>query len=300
MRYIEIKGKVVKRLGITIVQRILREFDLGDERLEGANRERDFGEHALVLCLFKDLKNLSYGELYDECHRWHSIAQSTLQDNVKRIRRALRVWANSILVPEPVLVLEKSARRRHRPSPCTDVCLWVDSSDFMERGKWVISRFDARFSHKTMSAAQRWLTILDGKGRVQFVAGPYSPKHYDGDLLIHHAEHLDSIFPSATMIGDNHFRKAAEFFKSIALITPTSEAGRPAKDPVTGKKWKRELPEEEQLNNEIIREVRSTVESPYGWLSNKFESLKESFRESEDQHDCLIRFALACHRLNIK
>ena len=106
------------------------------------------------------------------------------------------------------------------------------------------------------------MTICDGKERFQFIGGPHYPKHYDADLLIYYASQLDDSFEGAKAVADFAFRKAEHFLKKVSLITPTTEAGRPKKDPITGKKRKRELMEEEKLDNKNIREVRSTVEHP--------------------------------------
>lgn len=295
----QLRSAVNDALGVALVQRVLHEFTLDDESLHALAPEGIFFEHAILLTIYRDLKNISYDNLYKDISTWHRIAESTFKENSKKIRRGLRLWAARILVPEDKSTLDKAARRRKRPFPCNNVNLWIDTSDFAEEGERGLSRFDSRFSHKTMGAARKWLTICDGKGRAQFVGGPHYPKHYDSDLLIHYAQRLHVIFADSTMIGDNHFLKAKDFLKRVRLIAPTSEAGRPAKDPITGEKRKHELTEEEKLNNELIRSVRATVEHPYNWLSNKFQSLYEVFREDEDQHDCLVRFALACHRLSI-
>jgi DDE superfamily endonuclease len=294
----DLRRKVFKVLGEVIVRRVLRECDTSTHPLNALAPESNFEEHAILICIYKDIKNLSYEELYGKVKLWHRIAKSTLEENTKKVRRCLREWAEIILVPDSFAALEKAARRHKRPAPCIGVNLWIDSSDFAETETTGLSRKDSRFSHKTMSEARRWLTIYDGKGRTQFVGGPHHPKHYDADLLIHYAHEVDENFTGSKAVADFAFRKAAPFLKEVALITPSSEAGRPAKDPVTGKKQKRELSEEEQLENKNIRTVRATVEHPYGWLSTKFLALKEKFRDGEDQHDCLIRFALACHRLS--
>ena len=294
----ELKAEVIKVLGAPIVRRILREVDTSSAGLNALAPELNFDEHSILICIYKDIKNLAYEKLYEKVKAWHKIAKSTLQENSKKIRRCLRDWAGVILVPDSLVALEKASRRHKRPPPCAGVNLWIDSSDFAETETTGLSRKDPKYSYKTKSEARRWLTICDGKERFQFIGGPHYPKHYDADLLIYYASQLDDSFEGAKAVADFAFRKAEHFLKKVSLITPTTEAGRPKKDPITGKKRKRELMEEEKLDNKNIREVRSTVEHPYGWLSTKFLALKEKFRDGEDQHDCLIRFAAACHRIS--
>lgn len=295
----DLRARVEKELGTAFVARLLREVDTSEASLNALSPEMNFTNHAVLICIYKDLTNLAYDKLFKKVKDWHRIAKSTLEVNTQKVRRCLREWARRVLVADNTATLNKSARRHKRPAPCIGVNLWIDSSDFAETETTGLSRKDPRFSHKTMSEARRWLTICDGKDRIQFIGGPHYPKHYDGDLLIHYAGEIDDLFPEGKAVADFAFRKAEPFLKKVSLVTPTSEAGRPAKDPITGRKRKRELSEEEKLDNKNIRAVRATVEHPYGWFTTKFLALKEKFREGEDQHDCLVRFASACHRLSI-
>ena len=57
-------------------------------------------------------------------------------------------------------------------------------------------------------------------------------------------------------------------------------------------------PEEEEAN-EIIAGVRGRVEGPYGWVKRAFHALFLPFYEDEEQHDCLVWTAFACHRLMV-
>jgi hypothetical protein len=47
----------------------------------------------------------------------------------------------------------------------------------------------------------------------------------------------------------------------------------------------------------VIFLVRDKIEAPYGWVKQCFSALSQPFYEDEEQHDCIVRFAFACHRL---
>jgi hypothetical protein len=49
--------------------------------------------------------------------------------------------------------------------------------------------------------------------------------------------------------------------------------------------------------NKIIVGIRRKVEALYKWIKQSFLALSTPFYEDEIQHDCVVRFALACHCL---
>ena len=111
----ELKAEVIKVLGAPIVRRILREVDTSSAGLNALAPELNFDEHSILICIYKDIKNLAYEKLYEKVKAWHKIAKSTLQENSKKIRRCLRDWAGVILVPDSLVALEKASRRHKRP-----------------------------------------------------------------------------------------------------------------------------------------------------------------------------------------
>jgi hypothetical protein len=118
---------------------------------------------------------------------------------------------------------------------------------------------------------------------------------YDGDIVISVSLELDCIFGQQEMVGDNHFRKATPFLKSLVLHTNITRAGRPKM--VNGQKVSVRLSEEEEEWNRKISLVRGKIEAPYGWVKRVFLSLDRPFYENEKQHDCVVKVAFACHRL---
>jgi hypothetical protein len=51
--------------------------------------------------------------------------------------------------------------------------------------------------------------------------------------------------------------------------------------------------------NEVISLVRSKIEVLYGRVKQRFSALSQLFYEDEEQHDCLVHFAFACHQLMV-
>jgi hypothetical protein len=80
------------------------------------------------------------------------------------------------------------------------------------------------WSHKLKAPGRRWLSITNARGQIQRFGGPNLPTPYDGDLTILNAAALDELFGKCHMIGDNHFKKAGDFFSKITLFTNVSKA----------------------------------------------------------------------------
>ena len=181
------------------------------------------------------------------------------------------------------------------PPPLSSVVFWIDSTDFCIKGKCSIHRDKSQWSHKLHAPGRRWLTVANAKGMVQWVAGPYLHTQYDGDLAVLNAVTPDGLFCKCDMVGDNHFRKATEFLQKIKLYTNVSKAGRPKM--VNGQKVPVTLTKEEEQLNEIISLVRGKVEAPYGWVKQHFAALSKPFFENQKQHQYLVLYSFAVHRI---
>jgi hypothetical protein len=55
------------------------------------------------------------------------------------------------------------------------------------------------------------------------------------------------------------------------------------------------LSKEDKIINNVISSIRGKVEAPYAWVKVRFFALSQPFYKNADQHDCLIKFAFACH-----
>ena len=189
--------------------------------------------------------------------------------------------------------LERMSSKSIRPKGLEKVVLWIDSTAVRVKGKCTAHRDKSKWSNKLHSPGRCWVTVTNVKGQALLVSSPYLPTVYDGDITIAAALELDHLFPKHHMIGDNHFRKAAPFRKSVVLHTNITKSRRPKV--VDGKKVPVSLSKEEDAWNEKISMVRGKIESPYGWVKKVFCSLDKPFYENEKQHDCIVHVALACH-----
>jgi hypothetical protein len=59
------------------------------------------------------------------------------------------------------------------------------------------------------------------------------------------------------------------------------------------------LSEEDEIINNVIFGIQKKVEALYAWMKARFSTFSQPFYEDADQHDCLVKFAFACHRMLI-
>jgi DDE superfamily endonuclease len=57
-----------------------------------------------------------------------------------------------------------------------------------------------------------------------------------------------------------------------------------------------ELPEIESNYSKGIKTLRARMENIFGFIKNKFKSLKEPFKESGNQHDALVYYAIGVYK----
>ena len=288
---------IVSRIGRPRLKRILKDVVLDPAKLWATVRPRNFVQGIILITLYKDLTGSSYRDVQKEVAGWAHFSNEGLQHNVQKCRLALRTWAKGVVVPQTSARLTCVAAKTNRPKGLDDVVLWIDSTDFRIKGKRSVHRDRTKWSQKLQSPGRRWVTICNAKGQTQWVSPCYPPTCYDGDITVAAASELDCLFPKLHMIGDNHFRKAAPFLKSVVLHTNVAKSGRPKM--VDGKKVPVTLSKEEEEWNEKISQVRGKIEAPYGWCKNTFYCLNKPFYESERQHDCVVWTAFACHHLMI-
>ena len=288
-------AKLRQELGSGILDNIFDSVKFKPKQIWAAERPRDEGKAVLTMTLMKDMEGLSYKDLKERIAPWFNISNMSIQHNVKMGRKKLGKWAKKILKPTARTKRENLAKSADRPSPCEQVTLWVDSTDFPISGKRRLRRKDPRYAHKLKGPGRRWMVMMDAKTRAQYIAGPYHPTVYDAHIFLRNADKIEKLFPGETCVGDTHYGTVQDSLTDFQLVAPVSAAGRPKM--VEGKKVKRQLTAEQKERNEAIAGVRARVESPFGWIDRKFAALSMPFHESEEQHDCLVRTAFACHRL---
>ena len=290
-----IRAELEETLGVPALRAILKDIHVNELKLWGTTWPRNFVKGMVIATLLKDVDGLGYLKLRKRLIEWIDLSNEAIQHNVKLVWRALAKWAKTIITADDSGRLARAASKTQRPPPLDSVVLWIDSTDFRIKGKRSVHRDKSLWSHKLKAPGRRWLTITNAKAQVQWVQGPYKPTQFDGDLTVLNAATLDKLFGRVHMIGDNHFKKAGEFFSKITLFTNISKGGRPKT--VDGKKIPVTLTKEEEELNEKISLVRGKIEAPYGWVKLHFKALSKPFFESEKQHHCLVLYSFAVHRI---
>ena len=291
----QIRDELHESIGHPALRAILKEVQVNELKLWGAIRPRNFIKGMILATLLKDVQGLGFLKLRKRLAEWNQLSNEAIQHNVKVVRQALGKWAATIITADDAGRLGRVASKTQRPPPLDSVVLWIDSTDFRVKGKRSIHKDKTLWSYKLKAPGRRWLTVTNAKGQVQWVEGPYLPTQYDGDLAVLNVVALDGLFGKSHMIGDNHFKKAGEFFSKITLFTNISKGGRPKR--VNGVKIPVTLSKEEEEMNEKISLVRGKVEAPYGWVKQHFMALNKPFFESAKQHHYLVKYSFAVHRI---
>jgi hypothetical protein len=295
VKFMQLKREIREHLPLKVLSAMKESLVYKPKELWASHRCNNFEEVVLYATLLKDIKGWSYDKICKHIAETQHFVKKTLAHNCHVVRKKLRDWSKTVLVAPSSGILKRRAKRVNRPKPCEDVTLWMDSTDCRASKKNSMSRKDPWWSYKCNSPGTRWNVMFDGKSRAAFVSGPHAPSLYDGDLAISEMQNIEALFEGETIIADNHYAKCKNFFKKVTFITPFTAAGRPKV--VERKKVPFQLPPEKVAHNSVVAGVRGKVEGPFGWMKTKFSSLEKPFYEGTDQHDCLFRYALACHHI---
>jgi hypothetical protein len=295
VKFMQLKAEIREHLPLKVISRMKKHLKFKPKELWASERCNKFTELVLYATLLKDLKGWSYEKICSHVKETQHFVKKTLAHNCQVVRKKLRDWSKTVLVTPSTAILKRRAKRINRPKPCEDVTIWMDSTECRTSGKNSMSRKDPWWSYKCNSPGTKWNVAFDGKSQAIFVSGPYPPSLYDGDLAIAEKHDIETLFDGETIIADNHYAKSKNFFEKVTFITPYTAAGRPKV--VDGKKVKFQLPPEKVAHNAVVAGVRGKVEGPFGWMKTKFVNLEKPFYEGTEQHDCLFRYALACHHI---
>lgn len=289
----DLQYEVRAKLPAKVLKSMKNSLSFKEKELWATKRCNQFNYVCLLVTLLKDLNGWSFNKLLDYLEGLQHFAKKSLEHNVQVIRRKLRQWSETVLVTPPSATLIRMAKRLNRPKSCENVYIWMDSTECRLTGKNSMSRKHPDWSYKCNSPGTKWNVVMDASSRAIFVTGPHSPSLYDGDLTIASKQELEQTFRGATVVADCHYSKCSNFFDKITFVTPYTAAGRPKI--IQGKKVPYRLPPEKLKHNGEVAGVRGKVEAPFGWINNKFTALEKPFGEGREQHDCLFRYALACH-----
>jgi len=254
--------------------------------------QRNFKENMLYVSLYKDIVDIGYGRLFTLVS-FLNISQKSLRHNVKQIRFALKDYADLLITLGDVYLWNRSMSKVKKGKKINDANLMIDSSDFKITGKSNTSTKSSTWSWKENGPAQRFWVVYDGKGKVRRIWGGSSPKIYDSDFIKLTADYIDKELDGAVILADNHFSEAQKYLSNVKFYSRIADySSKRNRDgsPIST------LTRDQQKFNEQLSQVRGKVETPFGFLKNKFSSLN-LFREEKQQLDCLVRFGLAINNM---
>jgi hypothetical protein len=127
--------------------------------------------------------------------------------------------------------------------------------------------------------------------------GPYSPKIDDSTYVSIYKEWMEDNMEGAVIIGDCGYEQVAKEFSKIKMVTTKSKPkGRPKKDG----SGVRKLTKMQEKRNSKLKKLRSRVESPFGEIKQRWNSLSTCFKEDDKQHGHVVNIALAIRNLEKK
>jgi hypothetical protein len=240
-----------------------------------------------------------------------TLKEKSYSHNTKLIRKILVKWARKQITNEGEKSWNKHKHLLPKKKSLNKVNLLMDSSDFRLSGKASTSRKDAKWSYKLNSPGQRFQLLCDARGVVQKLWGGYSPKVYDGYWLEIMACELGVQFKGARIIADTHYELGNRIMKRNGhekhVIFYTLIAKPRGRKKKILEEFRNDLSYQmsgltkaQKTWNNAIRHVRARVESPFGLIKKKWESLAKPFFENEDQHSYLVFIAVATHNYQIK
>jgi hypothetical protein len=95
-----IKDGVVSRIGLPLLERILKEIQLSPNKLWATKHPQSFILGMIMITLYEDMVGASYLELQKDVAAWCRMSNDGIQHNVKKCCAALLVWAKKVLTPQ--------------------------------------------------------------------------------------------------------------------------------------------------------------------------------------------------------
>jgi hypothetical protein len=118
----------------------------------------------------------------------------------------------------------------------------------------------------------------------------YSPKTDDQTWCQIRRDVLEESYDGANIVGDGKFTWARDHLHRCHFYCPVRKPrSRRGEIQVLTKLQKRD--------NKALRNIRSDVETPFGWMEENITLLRVPWRESKDSQDDLVHFATAVWNL---
>jgi len=240
------------------------------------------------MALYKDLYGLSYNNIAKEFKGIIDVAKKTIEHNISAIRSVLCDWGKTQVPLGNLEDWNQAAKEKKFKKQVKGTNLWIDSTDFKMKGKRSTSRTKGDWSYKCNAPGRRYMFISDGV-RIRKIIGRYSPKIHDGKLLELFRDFFETDLKGATIIGDQHFEHGKKHFKNVLFHTPIKKASR--RDNDLGEDEVVLNTNKEVKYNAAVRQARAQVETPFGIIDAKFDSLKKCWWDSVSEMDKLIYIA---------
>jgi hypothetical protein len=298
LSYDQVKNQLFQRIPENVVSDIKKFVLKNPPSLWGEQQPRHFLRHMVTLSLYKDAYKVGYQRLVKSVNLNFKITHKSLQKNIERIRRVMKLWAKSQLVLGTSRDWNNAVRNCGLKGVVKDVNLWMDSTDFPLEGVKSVSRKGSKWSYKLNRPGRRYMVLRNGKGKILKLWGGYSPKVYDGTWLEIMKQELDQTLAGGVVIADSHFAKGKTLFENVTFLTniPKQKQSRKKKsDDSTEGKDLEILTKEQEEFNEAHRRARARVESSFGFIKTKIDALAKPWSESEEQLDCLVWTAAGIH-----
>lgn len=289
----------------TLSERTLKDFwnyvKKCNPPLWGTARPKNFLYTTVILAIFHDLTGLGYQKILDQVSLSFHINKRSLEHNTKVIRRTLGEWGRSKTKLFRKSRWDRTAAHVHQSTHLPVVNIWIDSTDFkLARTKERTKKSDD-WSFKENAPAQRFMCLADGETRILAFEGGYSPKIYDGHFIEFKRPIWEQDLAGATIIGDNHFRSGSTRYRNVTWVTPYprpsskgKKDGELSRANIVG-----ELTKVQQKWNSEIAKIRARVEQPFGLIKKKWALLRQPWRESKNQQEHLIAFAVGVHNFSL-
>jgi hypothetical protein len=271
----KVKKKTTKNLKRFVKKRNLK--------IWGENKDRLFFDKTFWISLYKLVFNPGYQKLLSEVN-FYSVTTDSINHNVKEMTRHFTQWAETMIHRGDVNEWKKKVRNRSFNKRVADVNLWVDSSDFSRKGKKSTSKKSRMWSYKNNCPALRFSLLKDGAGEIRYISEGYSPKTPDHEFMKHKKEYLAKKWKGAVIAGDcayYYIKDKVPNVKFHAPIPKTYKNEESERAEVKGR-----LTKEQQKYNDSVRELRGSVEGPFGWIKETFQILND---KSPFQQDCTFQ-----------
>lgn len=292
LKYTNIENTVYEKVGKETMQEMERYVKQKRLILWGEDKPRYFLKRNLILCLYKDIVCIGYQRLLRTVDGLgFRINHKSLQHNTLVLRKSLHAWATVNIRLGTLKEWTDAARHVSPPDELSQVCLWMDSVDFILQGRRTVSRRSPDWSYKSNRPGQRYMFLRDGKGKVRKVWGGYSPKTFDGHWLRVQREWLEEELAGAGVIADNHFvwgtknLHRVKFYCNLRELHSCQEDIDP--DPTNY------LSAKQRTLNLKIKQLRARVENTFGQMLGMFTSLSKPWAEGKQQQDYLVLVAAA-------